>query len=313
MQDVLAAFRRIRHELWPVVPRVSTELSRIAGREVWLIPENLQRTGSFKIRGALNAMMLHAERDGSPVITASSGNHAIGMSTASGITGVEVKVVVPVGVSQAKLGVLEAMGATVLQMGDGFDDAESKLYDYAAEHELTIINAFDADVIAGHGTCALEAIGHVPDLEVLLAPVASGGLIAGISTVMNAVNSNAEVIGVQTSEWPAMKRSLEAGQITDVTGSDTVADGLAGNATRSHLPFQIIKRYVNRIEMVDETDILDAMRYAIMNERMVLEGAGAVTIAAIRNGIEIPGTGPVGIVLSGGNAAPAVIERAMSA
>lgn len=312
VQDILEANRRIRSELWPVVPRRSPGLSRITGRDVWLIPENLQRTGSFKFRGALNRMLLHAEEDGSPVITASSGNHAIGMTVAAGLTGVEVVVVVPEGVSPAKLAVLEDLGATCIRMGDGFDEAEDRMYQYASKHGLTIVNAFDHDVIAGHGTCALNTLEHVPDLDVLLAPVASGGLIAGCSIVMKAVNSGSTLIGVQTREWPAMKKSLEAGQITEVSGGSTVADGLEGNATRSQLPFRIIQRLVNRIELVEESSIYRALHHAMTRERLILEGAGAVTIAAILDGIELPGDRPVGLVLSGGNAAEHVMQAAFN-
>ncbi|TVR74916.1 MAG: pyridoxal-phosphate dependent enzyme [Sphaerobacteraceae bacterium] len=313
IQDVLEANLRIRNELWPVVPRMSAALSRIAGRDVWLIPENLQRTGSFKFRGALNRMLLHAQVDGSPVVTASSGNHAIGMTVAAGLTGIEMVVVVPESVSSAKLGVLEDLGATCLRLGSGFDDAEDRMYQYAEEHGLMIVNAFDRDVIAGHGTCALNALKHVPDLEVLVAPVASGGLISGCAIVMNAVSPDAAVIGVQTSEWPAMKVSLEAGQITSVSGGSTVADGLEGNATRSGLPFEIIQQHVERIDLVDEASILRAMKFGITTERMILEGAGSVTIAAILDGIEMPGTGPIGVVISGGNAAEKVVRQALDA
>jgi threonine dehydratase len=313
IRDVLDANRRIRGELWPVVPRRSVSLSRIAGRDIWLIPENLQRTGSFKFRGALNRMLLHAQTDGSPVITASSGNHAIGMTVAAGLTGVEVVVVVPKGVSAAKLGVLEELGASCIRMGDGFDDAENRMYQYAADHGLTIVNAFDCDVVAGHGTCALNALQHVPDLEVLLAPVASGGLIAGCAVVMKAINPGSTIIGTQTEQWPAMKTSLETGWITDVSGGSTVADGLEGNATRSQLPFRVIQRLVDRIDLVNESAILRALRYAMTEERMILEGAGAVTIASILDGVDLPGDGPVGVILSGGNATEAVIRTALEA
>ena len=215
LQDVIAASKRIQNENFPVTPRRSDSLSSQLGRDVWLIPESLQRTGSFKFRGALNRMMLHAERGGGPVITASSGNHESGMTVAAGITGVESTVVVPGGVSEAKLTTLRGLGANVLVMGSGFDEAEDRMYEYAVEHGLEIVNSFDADVIAGHGTAALDAIRQVPDIDVLLTPVASGGLLAGCSLVMKAVNPESTMIGVQTCAWPAMYESLQAGHHDD--------------------------------------------------------------------------------------------------
>ncbi len=312
-QGVIAAYRRIRSEIWPVVPRLSKSLSEQAGREVWLIPECLQRTGSFKFRGALNRMLLHAERGGGPVITASSGNHAIGMTVAAGITGTETTVVVPKGVSSAKLAQLEALGAHVLIMGDGFDQAEDLMYAYAKEHGIEIVNAFDSDVIAGHGTAALDAIKYQPDLDVLIAPVASGGLIAGCAIVMKTINPKSELIGVQTSQWPAMRESLKRGELTRVSGGETLADGLEGNATRSTLPFQVIRRDVTDVLLVNEEAIRRAIRHGLIQERLVLEGAGAATIAAMLDGQRIPGTGPVGVLLSGANCTERVMQRALGA
>ena len=312
LQDVIAASNRLRHELYPVVPRRSDSLSDQLERDVWLIPESLQRTGSFKFRGALNRMMLHACRGGRPVVTASSGNHAIGMTVAAGIVGVESTVVVPTGASEAKLKTLRSLGANVLEMGDGFDEAEDCMYAYAEKNALEIVNSFDADVIAGHGTAALDAIRQVPDLDVLLAPVASGGLLAGSAVVMKAVSPNSTVLGVQTTAWPAMYESLHAGKIVDVSGSDTVADGLAGNATRSKLPFQMIRRDVAAIHLVDEDSILNGVRHGMIAERLVLEGAGAATLAAVLAGAEIPGTGPVGLILSGSNSTEDVLTRALA-
>lgn len=310
-QDVLSAARRISSELFPVVPRLSESLSEQAGREIWLIPESLQRTGSFKFRGALNRMILHEESGGGPVITASSGNHAIGMTIAASITGTETIVVVPEGVSPAKLAKLQALGANVKVLGDGFDEAEDLMYAYAHEHNVEIVNAFDSDVIAGHATAALDAIKQIPEIDVIVSPVASGGLIAGCSIVMTTVNPSSHLVGVQTSSWPAMSESLKRDELVLVSGSDTIADGLAGNAMRSVLPFKMIRRDVTDVLLVSEESILKAMKHALVAERLVLEGAGAATLAAVLDGQTFPGDGPVGLMLSGANSTEATLRQAL--
>jgi threonine dehydratase len=311
--DVFEAKKRIQSELFPVQPRLSATLTEYARRDVWLIPECLQRTGSFKFRGALNRMMIHAARAGGPVITASSGNHAIGLTVAAGLTGTEAIVIVPERASEAKLATLKAIGANVMVMGEGFDEAENLMFAYAEQHGIEIVNSFDSDVVAGHATAAIEALAHLPDLDALLAPVASGGLLAGCALVANALAPGCQVFGVQTSAWPAMHKSLRNGELTLVAGDDTYADGLAGNAMRSTLPFQIMQRLVPDVFLVDEAAILNAIRHTLLHDHLVVEGAGAATVAAVREKCSVPGTGPIGVILSGGNATEASIRAALDA
>jgi threonine dehydratase len=309
--EVFQAQDRIREYLFPFMPRLSETLTQRHGREVWLIPESLQRTGSFKFRGALNRLLTHENEIGGSVITASSGNHAIGMTVAASITGTDSTVVVPEDVSGAKLSTLRALGANVMIMGCGFDQAEDLMFEYAARHGIEIVNSFDPDVIAGHATVALDTFTHLPDLSALLAPVASGGLLAGCSIVARAVSPDCKLIGVQTEAWPAMHASLAASRLVNVSGMNTLADGLAGNADRSALPFQIIQREVAGIELVGEDRIRAAIRHALVNQRLVVEGAGAATLAAGLDG-KIPcGSGPVGLILSGGNCTEAALQSAL--
>jgi threonine dehydratase len=311
LAEIFSAQKRIRQYIYPVIPRRSSSLSDLAQREVWLIPENTQRTGSFKFRGALNRMLLHKERGGGAVITASSGNHAIGTTVASAIAEVQSTVVVPSDVSKAKLARLCALDADVLVLGEGFDDAENLMYRHAEQHGIEIVNSFDPDVISGHATVALNALRQVPDLQILIAPVASGGLLAGCALVLTGLVSGGAVYGVQTTSWPAMHESLRAGHIVDVEGAETVADGLAGNASRSQLPFQVIKRLVRDIYLVDEQSLLSGVRHGLVEEGFVLEGAGAATIGAILAGVRPPGDGPVGLILSGGNTTESVLKQSL--
>jgi threonine dehydratase len=311
INDVMAASKRLRHYLYPVIPRKSDSLSRIAGREVWLIPECHQRTGAFKFRGALNRMLLHKERGGGPVVTASSGNHAIGLTVASDTTRIESTIFVPVNISEAKLSRLRSLGANVQITGHGFDQTEDRMYEYARENHMEIVNSFDYDVVTGHGTVALDAMYHIPDMEVLLAPVASGGLIAGCSIAMKSLNPKSAAFGIQTTAWPAIHDSLLHSRLIAVDGRDTLADGLAGNAVRSELPFQIIRRNVSSVLLVEDVSLLRAIHHGLIFEHLVLEGAGAVSIAAVLDGVELPGSGPVGLVLSGGNCSEAVMKQSL--
>jgi threonine dehydratase len=311
ISEVFAAQRRLRAHLSPVMPRLSDSLSVSTAREVWLIPEALQWTGSFKFRGALNRLLLHAENNGGPVITASSGNHAIGMTVAAKIAGVSAKVVVPFGASEAKLAKLRSLGADVVVMGDGFDDAENLMYAYAEKHGLEIVNSFDRDVVAGHATAMLDALSFVPQLDTVIAPVASGGLLAGCAVVTSSLTPCVQMFGVQTESWPAMHASLQSGRIIDVDGAETIADGLAGNASRSRMPFEVIRRTVSEIYLVDETRLYQAVRHGLVHEQLVLEGAGAAAIAALLAGVDLPGNGPIGLILSGGNATEAVLKAAL--
>lgn len=311
LRDVVKARARIEPHIYHPEMRRSDALSRLAGREIWLKPESLQRTGAYKIRGALNRLMTHRAKSGRSVITASSGNHAIGVTIGGHLTGVETTIVVPETLSASKWAKLEALGANLVVDGAGFDETEDRVFERAALEGLDVVTSFDPDVIAGHGTVAMEMFEEVPDLETIIAPVASGGLLAGCAVVRNQVSPGCRVYGVQAANAPAMKASLDAGELIPVEDSPTIADGLAGNALRSVLPFQIIQRSVEDVWLVEEPSIYRAIWHALTTEQLVLEGAGAVTIAAVLEGALPPGDGPVGIVLSGGNLAPEVLTEAV--
>lgn len=310
--DVLQARKRIGPHIAHPEMRRSDALSALAGRDVWLKPESLQRTGAYKIRGALNRLITHRDRCGGPVITASSGNHAMGVTIAGRLAGVETTVLVPETVFPSKAAKLEALGANLVFDGVGFDEAEERMFHRAATMGIDVVTSFDAEVIAGHGTVALEMIEAVPDLEMIVAPVASGGLLSGCSIIVRQLAPDCRVFGVQSASAPAMKASLEAGELVTAAERPTIADGLAGNALHSELPFQIISRMVEDIWLVEELSLYRAIWHGLTEEQLVLEGAGAATIAAVLEDHLPAGNGPVGIILSGGNVAPDVLRDAVA-
>jgi threonine dehydratase len=311
LREVFEASARLKPHLIPTEPILSSYLSKRLRRDVWLIPECQQRTGSFKYRGALNRVLVHAEHGGGKLITASSGNHALGLISAASELGIDSIVFVPHGANEAKLSKLRSLGAEIVQSGAGFDESEDEMYEFAAANDIEIANSFDRDVIAGHGTVALNAFSRVPDLDVLIAPCASGGLLSGCAIVASSLVPSCQIFGVQTTAWPAMHESLKAGRLVAVSGGETLADGLAGNALRSELPFRIIQQMVSGVLLVDEASIVQGVRHAMLEEQIIVEGAGAAAIAAAVTNSIPSGAGPVGLVLSGGNATESLMRLAL--
>jgi threonine dehydratase len=309
--DVFQAQRRVMDRIVRTPIRRSDALSRRLGRDVWIKPECLQRTGSFKFRGSLNRVLLHREASNTPVITVSSGNQAIGVATAGQLAGVETTVVVPTSVSPAKLGALRSLGAHVELAGEGFDEAEAAMYRIAREAGAEVVSSFDADVIAGHATVAWEMLEDVPDLSVILAPVGSGGLLAGTALVARNVSAACSALGVQTANAPVMHTCLARRELMSVHEHSTIADGLAGNVLGSTLPFQIIVDSVPEILLVQEESIYTGIGFLARQERLIAEGAGAATAAALLEGQVLPGDGPVGLILSGGNIASERFNEAL--
>jgi threonine dehydratase len=299
--DIVKAEALLRPHLWNTMARRSAALSERFGAEIFLKPENLQRMGSFKIRGAVNRVTELALSGATAVITASAGNHGQGVAYAASVTGLRATIVVPETASQAKIDALRRMGADLRLLGKTFDEAEDAAYQLAEADGIPIVSPYDAAVIAGQGTVGYELIREVPDLDLLLVPVSAGGLLSGCLIAAKAMNPRITVIGVQSAAAPAMVAALEAGHIVDVTCTDSLADGLSGNIARGQLPFGIIQRLVDDVVLVDEGAIADAMRLYAASERLIVEGAGAVGLAALlQDAIDVAGK-RVGLVISGGN------------
>ncbi len=303
LQDIVRAEALLRPHLWNTTARRSAALSERFGAEIVLKPENLQRMGSFKIRGALNRMDELARSGAKAAITASAGNHAQGVAYAVMVTGLAATIVVPETASAAKIDALRRMGADLRLIGTTFDEAEDAAYALAEAEQIPMVSPYDDAVIAGQGTVGYELLRESPNLDLLVVPVSAGGLLSGCLIAAKTMNPSITVIGVQSEAAPAMVAARDAGRILEVTCTESLADGLSGNIAHGELPFRIIQRLVDDLVLVDEAAIAAAMRLFVADDRLIVEGAGAVGLAALISGkIDVAGR-RVGLVISGGNVA----------
>ena len=281
----------------------TNSVSKLAGCDVWLKLENLQRTGSFKLRGAYNkvASLTPEERE-KGVIAASAGNHAQGVALAASVYGCQSTICMPKHAPLTKIAATRGYGANVVLHGDFFDEAAAKAVELTKKHGYTFVHPFnDPLVIAGQGTIALEIIEQLADVDVIVAPIGGGGLISGLAVAAKNVNPKIKVIGVQAANMPSMKQSIEQGKILTVNGKASLADGITVK-TPGDLTYEICKKYVDDIVTVDETEIAGAILWLIERVKTVSEGAGAVPVAALMNG-KISGihNKKVAALVSGGN------------
>ena len=292
----------------PMLPALS--LGRIAGCELLLKAENLQRAGSFKVRGAANRIAaLGPEQKARGVITASAGNHAQGVALAAGNLGIPCTVVMPLGASLPKVEATSGYGATVLLQGDDFDQAQEHARRVMHENDLTFIHAFDDPaIIAGQGTVGLEMVEQSEGLDIIVVPVGGGGLISGIALAVKETSPGTKVIGVQAAAATAVVDSYKADRRLSVRQEATVADGIAVGAP-GELTVPIVLRYVDDMMVVEEEEITQAMMLLLERSKLLVEGAGAVGLAAVLAG-KIPVAGKrVAVVLSGGNVDSNLIAR----
>ncbi|MDP2900286.1 MAG: threonine/serine dehydratase [Candidatus Bathyarchaeota archaeon] len=285
-------------------------LSGLTGGEVWLKLENRQLTGSFKIRGASNRIaLLTPEERARGVVAASSGNHAQGVAYAARELGVKAVIVVPGNTPKVKRDAIRALGADLTVHGGEYMEAERLAQAISRERGLPFLSPYnDADLIAGQGTVGLEMVEDGPALDVVLVPVSGGGLISGIATVMKAA-SKAEVIGVQTEASPVMHESVKAGKIIDIPMFDTVAEGLHGGIEQGSVTFPICQKLVDDWIDVKEATIVDALRLMLLRHHEVVEGSGAVGIAALMEDPHRFEGRRVGVIISGGNIDEELLRR----
>lgn len=294
---------RIAGTVWrtPVVP--SAELSAICGAPVCLKLEHLQMTGSFKLRGAANAILslgVAAKEYG--VVGASTGNHGRGLAYAARQADLRCIIAMSSLVPQNKIDAIKALGAEVRIIGKSQDEAQEEVDRLVRDEGMTMIPPFDhADVIAGQGTLGLEMLEDLPGVENVLVQLSGGGLISGIAAALKAKKPDIRVIGVSMERGAAMYESLKAGQPIFVEELPTLADSLGGGiGIDNRYTFQMVRDLVDEIVLVDEREIAEAIRHAYWKERQILEGAGAVGIAALLSGKLRPSTKTL-VLLSGGN------------
>jgi len=279
-------------------------LSEMTGLEIYLKKENLQRTGSFKLRGAFNKIAVLVEegrRNG--VVAASAGNHAQGVAFAARHFGIDGTIVMPESTPLTKVMGVQELGAEVILKGANYDEAYAYAVSYAEERGKDFVHPFaDEEVMAGQGTLMLEMLEEQPDLDAVVLPVGGGGLISGCAVAAKALSPEMEVIGIAAEGAPAMKQSFDAGKPIDTTGVRTIADGIAVRDT-SPVTLEYILKYVDRMDLVCEDEIASAILYLLERQKLTVEGAGAVGVAAAMHGHldHLDKGSRVGIVLSGGN------------
>lgn len=313
LDDIRDAAQRIRGLAWPTPLVPSPWLSALTGADVWLKLEIVQATGSYKVRGAANALTrLRAARpDVTTVVTASAGNHGQALAYAAHALGFDARVYLPASAPLAKHDGLVRLGADAISTGS-YEEAEADAHADATRTGAPYVSPYnDPDVVAGAGTVALEMLEQQPDLDGFFVPLGGGGLLAGTAVVVRALVPSAQIVGCEAAASPAFTAALAAGRPVTVAVRKTLADGLAGNIDPETITFGPVRDLVDRVEAVEEPDIALAMRDLIRHERLIVEGASAVAIASVvRAGRALAGR-RVGIILSGRNVDAGVIEHVL--
>ncbi|CAN5589483.1 threonine ammonia-lyase [soil metagenome] len=313
----LAEFQEARERVSGAIETTPMESSRflaeVLGSPVYLKCENLQRTGSYKIRGAYNRLSrLTAEEKARGVVAASAGNHAQGVALAARSLGIKATIFMPVGVALPKLQATRDYGAEVVLRGHSVDEPLRAAAEFARETGAVLIHPFDhTDVVAGQGTLGLEILDQRPDLDTVIVPIGGGGLISGVASAIKqraALDGRTvRVIGVQAANASAYPISLKKGVPTDITLLPTIADGIAVSRP-GELNFDIVREVVDEVVTVSEDDTAQALLVLLERAKLVVEPAGAVGVAAILSG-QVKNTGTKVVILSGGNIDPLVMER----
>ena len=304
--DILRAQQRLKPHL-PLSPLESA--SDLSGK-IWLKLENANKTHSFKIRGALNAILsLDEAARARGIIAASSGNHAAAVAYAAQLTGASAQILMPTTTPKKKVANVRRYGAEAVLFGDNYDQAEAEALRRVAAGRTWVSPYNDPRVIAGAGTIGLEIIEQLPSVQRVVVPVSGGGLIAGVATAVKEMSADIEVIGVNAESAPAMYNLFHAEDRPQVW--DTLADALSGDIEAGSITVPICRRYVDDVVLVSESQIAAAMR-ALLAWGWVVEGGGAVGVAAVQQDV-IPADGrETAVVVSGGNVDLAVLQGVIS-
>jgi threonine dehydratase len=310
LDAIKKAHTRIRESVMLSPCSHSESFSRLAENQVFLKLENLQMTGAYKERGALNKILtLTPEERERGLIAASAGNHAQAVSYHASRRGISAQICMPLATPLNKVMATRRFGGEVVLYGANYDEACDEARRRCAEQGLTFIHPFDDDaVIAGQGTLGLELLGQIPDMDAVVVPIGGGGLISGISCALKEINPRIRIIGVQTSRLPSMQAAVREKQPVTLPVASTLADGIAVRRTGDRtLP--MVQRYVDEIVTVEEEEIANAILLLLEREKMLAEGAGATAVAALLyHKTSCKGKKVVAIV-SGGNIDVSILSR----
>lgn len=316
LASIRSARERVARIAQPTPMESSRFLAEIIGSPVYLKCENLQRTGSYKIRGAVNRMSsLTADERARGVVAASAGNHAQGVAFAARELGIKATIFMPIGVPLPKLQATRAYGAEVILRGHSVEESLRAAAEYSHTTGAVVIPPFDhIDVVTGQATLGLEILEQVPDVDTVVVPIGGGGLISGVASAVKQAAAEAgrqvRVIGVQAENAAAYPPSLEAGEPVEIVTSPTIADGIHVSKP-GVLNFEIISRYVDEVVTVTEADTARALLLLLERAKQVVEPAGAVGVAAMLEG-KVLNAGTTVVILSGGNIDPLLMQRVIS-
>ena len=302
LQDVIKARRVLQGVIRRTPLDYSNTFSRMTGCKLYLKMESLQKTGSFKVRGAyVKVNSLSRKQKSNGVVAASAGNHGQGVAFASSMQNIPCTIVMPANASPAKVSATRSYGAEVVLHGVLYDQSWDKAQEIAKEQDRTLIHAFDDPyVIAGQGTIGLEVLEDLPNLDAIYVPIGGGGLAAGLAVTIKSKKPSVKVIGVQSKAFPAMKASLDKGSVVETSYGSTIADGISVKHP-GELTFEILSKYIDDVVTVNDNEIVKAMFLLMERAKLVVEPAGAVGLAyLLSNGSSLKDRKVV-TVLTGGN------------
>jgi threonine dehydratase len=310
LRTIQEASKRIRSSIF-VSPFMRSEtFSQLTGNSIFLKLENLQMTGSFKERGALNKILLLTDderRRG--VIAASAGNHAQAVAYHATKRGIASQICMPLTTPLVKVSATRGHGAEVILFGANYDEACQEALRRCDEQGLTFIHPFDDElVIAGQGTLGIEMLEQVQDLDALVIPIGGGGLIAGVACAVKEMKPKIQIVGVQTSKLPSMRAAVEKKKVVTLPAEKTIADGIAVRSAGLHT-FPLVRKYVDEIVTVDEEEIANAILLLLEKEKTLAEGAGAVAAAAVLNRKTAHAGKKLGVLISAGNIDVTLLAR----
>lgn len=303
LDEIRAARARIAPYLSATPLRRSDHYSRLVGREVLLKLELFQPTRAFKVRGALNALLSlpeGARRRG--VITASAGNHGLGLAYAGAVTGTLVKVVLPLGTAQARVEALRRLGGEAILQGEDWNAADAHARELSARLGSQLVHPFDdPDIMAGQGTLGLELLEQCPEIETVVVSIGGGGLISGVASALRQLRPEVRIIGVETAGADCMAQSLAAGRVIELPRFSSIASSL-GTRRTGERQLEIVGSLVERVAVVPDADALTALVTLLEEDNLFVEPAASCTLAAL-SGTAVPdlSAGPVAAVLCGGN------------
>ncbi|MEH6889625.1 threonine ammonia-lyase [Bacillus sp. JJ864] len=310
LQTIIAAHEKMKGIVHTTPLDYSSTFSELAHNEIYLKLENLQKTGSFKVRGSYNKMTsLSKEELQKGVVAASAGNHAQGVAYSSNMLGIPCTIVMPKGAPLSKVLATKRYGANIELQGNVFDEALAYALDLRERTGATFVHPFDDEhVIAGQGTVGLEILHQLDDVDAVICPIGGGGLIAGVAMAIKEQKPSVKIYGVQALACPSMKQSLQEKQRVTVQSTPTMADGIAVKRP-GDLTFQLVQRYVDDIFCVDEMEIARTMLMLLERNKLLVEGSGATSLAALLYG-KVPEQGKkIVSVISGGNVDVNFISR----